>query len=142
MKRHLATAFATVIVAGAGAGVAAHTAVSSATRSGSADAAPVYRKAPTVSCLRQKGIVVAAIKPVDRRLRALRDLAQKTSWQAKKGSRVVGASINRSVDDARFLLDLLRVPNDRYRLDSRGNAVLLYLPAASSLATVVRGCLR
>lgn len=135
----VATAAALFAIVAGGVGLTPRTAASSVGGSG---ASQVYRKAPTVACLRQEGVAIAPIKPIDRRLRALRDLAQKTSWQARKGSAVVGASLSRNADDAQFLLELLRVPRDRYRLVARGNAVLLYLPAASGLAAVVRGCLR
>lgn len=101
----------------------------------------VYRKAPTVSCLRGKNVAVAAIKPSDRRLRALRDLAQKTSWQATLRKGVVGVAIGRNANDAELLVELLSVPNDRYRLERRANAVLLYRPTAATLAKTVRNCL-
>ena len=100
-----------------------------------------YSKAPTVSCLREKQVAVAAVRPADRRLRALRDLAQKTSWQASKGKLVVGVSIGRNESEAELLVELLRVPNTPYRLEQRSNAVLVYLPPAASLAKKVRACL-
>lgn len=101
----------------------------------------LYRKAPTVACVRRARADVTAIAPADKRLRALRDLAQKTSWQAKRGADVVGVSINRTSNDAQLLIELLRVPRDRYRLERKANAVLLYVPSSRALASAVRACL-
>jgi hypothetical protein len=117
-------------VATSGSGAAAQSALTEA-----------YGKGPTVSCLRGKGAAVTAVTPANRRLRALRDLAQKTSWQAKLGGDVVGVAIGRSAGEAAMLVDLLRIPNDRYRIERRDNAVLLYAPASADLAQVIRGCL-
>ena len=121
--------------------VLSSTATAAAVHTVEAARTAVYRKTPTVSCLRRANVAVTAIRPLDRRLRALRDLAQTTSWQASSGGRVVGVSINRTANDAAFLVELLRVPNTPYRLERRANAVLVYLSSASTLATRVRSCL-
>jgi hypothetical protein len=116
-------------------------ATSGSTEAGQSAGVQSYGKARTVSCLRGKGAVVTPVTPANRRLRALRDLAQKTSWQAKLGADIVGVAISRSADDAGLLVELLRVPRDPYRIERRNNVVLLYSPASSPLAQVVRGCL-
>jgi hypothetical protein len=109
----------------------------------SAESASVtrYSKKPIISCLRGKRVVVSVGTPANRRLRALHDLAQRSSWQAKQGKSVVGIAIGRSAADAALVVELLRVPNDRYRIERRENVVLLFAPASAKLARVVRGCL-
>jgi hypothetical protein len=139
MTRRVA-ATAALVVGLSGAGSVPVTAATSSSANGVA--APSYRKAPTVACLRRQKVVVTGIAPADRRLRALRDLAQKTSWQAKLGTRVVGVSLNADTSSAELLEELLRVPRDPYRLERRSNALLLYKPTALPLARIVRTCLR
>lgn len=114
----------------------------SSTRSAPATTASVYRLNPTVSCLKGRGVAIRVIDPVDRRLRAMRDLAQKTSRQARKGKQVVGLAFGRTTNDAILLVELLRIPKDVYRLERKENVVLLYRPTASNLRSTVLACLR
>ena len=109
--------------------------------SGSSTVAAAYRLSRTVACLKQRGIAVAPIARIDRRLRAIRDLAQRTSRQARSGRQVVAMAFGRTANDAVLLVDVLRVPNDPYRLERLRNVVLLYLPKAARLRTAVRTCL-
>lgn len=103
---------------------------------------PAYRLGSTVTCLKGYGLVVTAILPKDQRLRAMRDLAQKTSRQARSGRNVVALAFGRTKNDATLLIELLRVPNDPYRVERRRNVVLLYAPEAENLRGTVRACLR
>ena len=142
MRRLAVASAASVVLVGCGAFASVSFADSSqAIAARVTEAQRIYHRAPTVSCLKEKRVVVTTVVPADRRLRALRDLAQKTSWQAKLGSRVVGVSINRTAADAELLLELLRVPNDAYRHERSANAVLLYRPSAAPLARTIRACL-
>jgi hypothetical protein len=50
-------------------------------------------------------------------------------------------SIGRTTNDAQLLVELLRIPNDRYRIVRKANAVLLYTPSATSLAKTIVACL-
>jgi hypothetical protein len=86
--------------------------------------------------------VVGPVRPSDTRLRALRDLAQKTSVQARVGRDVVGLAFTRTASEAQFLAELLEVQKDPYRLSRRRNVVLLYRPAPSGARTAVGACLR
>ena len=82
--------------------------------------------------------MVSKVRSTDPRLRALGDLAQKTSLQARREGETIGLAFG----DTRLLASLLRVPNDPYRLEVRRNALLMYRPAARRQATALRGCLR
>jgi hypothetical protein len=72
------------------------------------------------------------------RLQALGDLAQRSSLAARSGGKIVGLGFG----DAPLLAELLAVPNDPYTIETRGNALLLYLPSARRQAAAVRACLR
>lgn len=100
--------------------------------------APRYAAAPTRRCLRARGASVTPIRARAGRLRELRDLAQRTSFEVKLRGRSVGLAFGNTP----LLSELLRVPNDRYRIATRGNALLLYRPGARAQAAVVRSCLR
>lgn len=103
-----------------------------------APAPAAYELAPTRSCLLTAGFAVSTVRTKDPRLRALGDLAQKSSFELRSGGHTVGLAFG----DTRLLLSLLRVPNDPYRLETRRNALLMYRPSARDEAAVVRGCLR
>lgn len=100
--------------------------------------APPFALAPTRRCLRAAGFTVTTIQSSDPRLRALADLAQRTSLEARRGRHALGLAFG----DTRLLSSLLRVPNDPYRLEVRRNALLMYRSAARSEAAALRGCLR
>lgn len=101
-------------------------------------ASPRYQLPATRRCLVGRGAAVSTSRPSDTRLRALRDLAQHTSVVVRLDGRSVGLALG----DTELLVDLLRVPNDPYRVDVRGNAVVMYRPVARPQADVVRSCLR
>ena len=113
-----------------------------ADQGGATTPARLYLLGPTVACLKARRVAVTVIAPRDTRLRAMRDLAQRTSRQARSGRQVVGLAVGRTTNDATLLVELLRVPKDPYRLERLGNAVLLYRPVAAQLRTIVRSCLR
>lgn len=100
--------------------------------------APVYAIEPTRRCLRSTGAAVSAIRSTDPRLRALGDLAQRTSLEVRLDGRPLGVAFG----NAELLESLLRVPDDPYRLEVRGNVLLMFRPTARVQAGVVRGCLR
>ena len=100
--------------------------------------APPYALGPTRRCLRSAGFTVSAIRSDDPRLRALGDLAQRTSLELTRDGHTLGLAFG----DTRLLESLLRVPNDLYRLEVRRNALLMYRPGALADAVVVRRCLR
>jgi hypothetical protein len=120
----------------------ASTAASSATGAAAVQtsAAPArrYALAPTRRCLVARGFRVGPATKPNPRLQALGDLAQRRSLAARSRGRVVGLAFG----DAQLLAELLAVPHDRYRIETRGNAVLLYLPSARQQAAAVRACLR
>lgn len=103
-------------------------------------AAPLkpYLLERTRTCLRAKGFTVESIRSSDPRLRALGDLAQKTSLQVERSGRTIGIAFG----NARLLESLLRVPDDPYRLEVRRNTLLMYRPGARNEAAVLRSCLR
>ena len=114
----------------------------SSTRAAAGKTDTVYRLAATVSCLKGRGLAIRTIDPADRRLRAMRDLAQKTSRQARSGKSVVAFVVGRSASNATLLVELLTVPKDPYRLERKDNVVLLYKPTAVGLRSTVLACLR
>ncbi len=97
-----------------------------------------YALGPTRSCLEERGAAVSPIRPADPQLRALRDLAQRTSLEVRFRGETVGLAFG----DAKLLAELLRVPDDPYLVDVRRNAVLMYRPSARAEARVVQSCLR
>ena len=97
-----------------------------------------YALGPTRRCLQGAGFAVSTIRSTDPRLRALGDLAQRTSLEARRAGQTLGLAFG----DTRLLLSLLRVPNDPYKLEVRRNALLMYRPAARREAALLRGCLR
>jgi hypothetical protein len=102
---------------------------------------PYALRASTV-CLQHRGAVVGRVIATNRRLRALRDLAQKTSRQARLGKVVVGMAFTRSTSDASFLVELLSVPRDPLRLEQRRNVVLLSPKSPTRARLLVLACLR
>lgn len=101
-------------------------------------AARAYALVPTRRCLLRRGAKVARIKARSGRLKELADLAQRSSFDV----RVSGRSIAIAFGNPSLLRELLRVPGNRYRLETRRNVLLMYLPAARRQAAVVRACLR
>ena len=99
---------------------------------------PPYRLAPTRRCLRAAGFAVTPVRSNDPRLRALGDLAQRSSFELRSGKQTIGLAFG----DTRLLLSLLRVPRDPYRLEARRNALLMYRRSAGKEATAARACLR
>jgi hypothetical protein len=99
---------------------------------------PPYTLAATRRCLISAGFAVSPIRSDDQRLRALGDLAQRTSLEL----RLAGQTLGLAFGDTRLLASLLAVPNDPYRLEVRRNALLMYRPTARREAERVRDCLR
>ena len=78
------------------------------------------------------------VRDADARLQALGDLAQHTSLEIRRGRGVVALAIT----DVELLAELLVVPDDPYSIETEGNALLMFKPAARALARSVRNCLR
>lgn len=97
-----------------------------------------YALAPTRSCLLAAGAAVSPVRATDPRLRALGDLAQRTSLEVRLDGRTLGVAFG----DAVLLESLLRVPDDPYTLEVRRNALLMYRRDAREAAGILRGCLR
>lgn len=116
----------------------ASTASATAPAQTSATHARRYQLAPTRRCLVAAGFRVGLAGKPNPRLQALGDLAQRTSLAARSGGKVVGLALG----DAQLLAELLAVPRDPYTIETRGNALLLYLPSARRQAAAVRACLR
>ena len=53
-----------------------------------------------------------------------------------------GQTLGLAFANAQLLADLLRVPNDPYRMQVRRNALLMYPPAARGQVEIVLSCLR
>lgn len=58
------------------------------------------------------------------------------------GGQLVGVAFVASEPDAELLAELLRVPNNPYRVTIEENVVLMYQPAAARALTTVVDCLR
>jgi len=101
-----------------------------------------YSLAASTRCLRANGATVARVQPRNARLRALRDLAQRTSREVRVGSRIVGIAFVERSSDAELLIDLLRVPSDPYRLQRRQNVIMMARPRDRRAAALVTSCLR
>lgn len=82
------------------------------------------------------------VRPVDERLQALHDLAQTNSFETILGNELVGIAFLPTASEAQFFAELLRVPNDPYRVTTDRNVVLMYRPAADSTFQASEGCLR
>src|SRR5947209_19794784 len=103
---------------------------------------PNYSLTLTSRCLVQHGAKVGRVRPLDTRLRALRDLAQRNSIQADFKTGRVGLAFSKSEADAKLLVELLTVPNDPYVLVRRANVVLIYKRAQKRAFTTAVSCLR
>lgn len=97
-----------------------------------------YSIARTRTCLENVGLAPGPVEKTDSRLQALADLAQRTSFSVHTSGKVVALAFG----DVLLLSDLLAVPNDPYRIETRGNVLLMYRPDARRQASLVRGCLR
>lgn len=104
----------------------------------SPESGPPYALGPTRACLGKAGAAVSAIRSNEPQLRALGDVAQRTSLEV----RVDGQTVGLAFGDTRLLASILVVPDDQYQLEVRRNALLMFRPAARSLAADVRACLR
>lgn len=108
----------------------------------STTAPPVHAMAPTAVCLEMSGATVGKVLPRDERLRALGDLAQTNSVEATIDDGLVGMAFAASPADAELLAELLRVPDDPYRIVTKDNVVLMYEPAAEPALRKSVDCLR
>lgn len=104
-------------------------------------AARTYALAPTRRCLSRRGAGIGAVPADDAQLRALGDLAQRTSVLVRVDGGTVGLAIERQQANAALLAELLRAPGSPYRVEQRVNAVLVYRPASRGAAAAVRDCL-
>jgi hypothetical protein len=95
---------------------------------------------PVIACLVRAGGRVGPVVPADARLRALRDLAQKTSMQVRIRGVVVGLAFQPDAASAGLLAELLRVPRDPYHLNRRGTVIVLAPRRAPSVHTTVLAC--
>ena len=138
----VAGGFATAALAVAGCGASTHatTPPTSSAKQPNPSAAP-YSLARTKSCLRARHVRVRSVVPSDLKLRALRDGAQRTSFEARLGTRRVGVAIVPQIANASLLVELLQ-PAGPYHVVTRDNAVIIYRSSAKAAAAIVRGCLR
>ena len=97
-----------------------------------------YALAPTRACLKDAGFAVSKVRSTNPSLRALGDLAQRTSLEL----RLDGQALGLAFANATLLADLLRVPDDPFRLEVHRNALLMYRPSARTQAHIVIDCLR
>ena len=79
--------------------------------------------------------------PRQPRLRALRDLAQRTSVLVRFRRDVVGLAVARGSSEAELLVELLRAPG-AYRVLRRQNAVLVFRSGSRRTLERVFRCLR
>ena len=129
--------FVTVVVLGALVGAAG-----TAPGSTLAPAAAPYSLRATTQCLERRGAAVARVRPLDSSLRALRDLSQRTSREARFGQQSISLAFAKSDTGAALLVELLRRPRDPYRFDRRRNVVLMYRPGTRAALADVVACLR
>ena len=85
---------------------------------------------------------MTSVKPTNLRLRALRDIAQKTSAEVKIRGATVALAFGHSTSDGALLYELLQIPNDPLHLDRRRNVVLLSPKRASVARLEVIDCLK
>ena len=101
-----------------------------------------YGLQATSRCLsRVPGVSVTKVS-TNRRLRAMRDLAQQTSVVVRFRQHRVGLAVLPNAAQARLLAELLRAPRDPYRIVLRRNALLFFLPSAQVAFELTAGCLR
>ncbi|MBA2643093.1 MAG: hypothetical protein H0U82_09225 [Actinobacteria bacterium] len=101
-----------------------------------------YSLAATSRCLRTKDATIGPLRPRDARLRAMRDLAQRTSREVRLQGDIVGIAFQRDEAAASLLIELLRIPSDPYRLVQAGNVVVMSRRADRAAHSVVVNCLR
>jgi hypothetical protein len=105
-------------------------------------AAGLYSLAPTQKCLRAAGATVTKVRRTDRRRIAISDLAQRTSFEARRRGKSVLFAFAKGPSEASLLRELLFAPNDTYTLVVKNNVVIMYQQAARKAATTAIGCLR
>lgn len=134
----------TPILAAAAVAAAAAACVNNVASAGPTAASPSehYSLVATSGCLRAKAATIGRLRPRDGRLRAMRDLAQRTSHEVRVRGTVVGVAFQRDEADARLLIELLIVPSDPYRLVQAGNVVIMSRKTDRTAHAVVMGCLR
>ena len=140
MRGPVAIAAATVVLA---AGCGSDAAVAPTARASEEDpAAAPYQRSITVACLVKRGASVRQIRPTNTAFQALQDVARGQAREVLVKNRRVALAFARNIAGAELLVELLTVPTDSYRVERRGNVVLLYRARdARTLAIVVR-CLR
>jgi hypothetical protein len=103
-------------------------------------AAP-FEQRRTLDCLRRAGATVARLEPANSELRAVRDLAQRTSFQVQVDGELVALVFGRDVAAAVLLEELVAVPDSAYATTRRGNVVVLYRRDEPSALRRVAVCL-
>jgi hypothetical protein len=129
----------------AGAAAAAVLGATAGAATATTDAATAtYSLRATSRCLAAHGAIVGRVRPLDSRLRSLRDLAQRTSIQAEYKTGRVGLAFGTSESGAKLLVELLTVPKDplRYVLVRRANVVLMYRTKHKAAFRSAQACLR
>jgi hypothetical protein len=101
-----------------------------------------YALHATLRCLKRRPDVTTTTQTKNPRLRAMRDLAQRTSVVVRSRQQDVGLAVLPSEGDARLLAELLRAPDDPYRIVLRRNAVLFFLRSARASFATTADCLR
>ena len=99
------------------------------------------RRAETLACLREHGATVTPLRPSDRELRALRDLAQGDSVEVRLDGATVAMAFAEDVGGAQLLVELLTVPDGAYEIVRSGNVVVLHRPSAGAGLAAVTDCL-
>lgn len=112
-----------------------------ASRSRSTPSKPIHSLPLTLRCLERRRLSVDRRLPTDPRLRALRDLAQRTSVVVQVRRAQVGLAVASGISEAELLVELLRAPGP-YRILRRRNAVVVYRRAQASEALEITRCLR
>ena len=135
----LAAFVATVIMLGAACGEDGDAPVA---QSVVAPTASPYSRSKTVACLTTRGATVQKIRPTDPRLRAIRDVAQRQSVEIRLKDARLAVAFGRNIAEAQLLVELLTVPSDPYRIQRRGNVVILYRARDSRTFAIVARCLR
>lgn len=103
-------------------------------------AAAPFELGQTLACLRRSGASVRRLEPADPELRALRDLAQRTSFRVRANGQEVGVAFGRDVASAQLLEELLTLPGSSYAVVRRGNVVVLYSRSESAALNVLADC--
>ncbi len=104
--------------------------------------AQAFALQPTVRCLTRAGGRVTAIPARDADLKALHDLAQRTSRKLVLRGQTIGFAVVDSDATATLLIELLDRPSTGFLAARRANAIFLYRPANRRALNAAVACLR